>query len=162
MLQLMGISEEEARRGAGGLRSLGRVASCTAAVQTDPEPEDELESRWVPPRLAGAGPHGPHACSRGFVGRLSALERDGAGSAGGAGSAARGAGGGGALAARLCKELSALFFVRCDYSLAHAWAARALRLLRAHHPPALTVDVLRACAKVRLAASAGSPPSIRV
>ncbi|KOB71139.1 putative amyloid beta protein, partial [Operophtera brumata] len=58
-----------------------------------------------------------------------------------------GAWGASALAARTCKEFSALFFVRCDYNLAHQWAMRALRLLDHHTPPKIMIDVLRACAK---------------
>ncbi|KAI8437176.1 hypothetical protein MSG28_010507 [Choristoneura fumiferana] len=52
-----------------------------------------------------------------------------------------------ALLARLFKEFSALFFVRCDYSAAHAWAMRALRLLRPDTPPKITIEVVRACGK---------------
>ncbi|XP_061716677.1 amyloid protein-binding protein 2 isoform X2 [Cydia pomonella] len=52
-----------------------------------------------------------------------------------------------ALLARLFKEFSALFFVRCDYSAAHAWAMRALRLLRPDTPAKITIEVLRACGK---------------
>ncbi|CAH2048884.1 unnamed protein product, partial [Iphiclides podalirius] len=52
-----------------------------------------------------------------------------------------------ALVARLCKELSALHFVRCDYGAARAWSARALQLLTAHAPARLGVEVLRACGK---------------
>ncbi|KAM3957143.1 protein interacting with APP tail-1 isoform 1-T1 [Aphomia sociella] len=52
-----------------------------------------------------------------------------------------------ALAARLCKEFSTLFFVRCDYGAAHAWSLRALRLIDERTPPKLTVEVLRACGK---------------
>ncbi|XP_059052071.1 amyloid protein-binding protein 2 [Achroia grisella] len=55
--------------------------------------------------------------------------------------------GAGALAARLCKEFSALFFVRCDYGAAHAWSMRALALLDDWTPPKITVEVLRACGK---------------
>ncbi|CAG4982682.1 unnamed protein product [Colias eurytheme] len=50
-----------------------------------------------------------------------------------------------ALLARLCKEISALFFVRCDYSAAHAWGMRALALLTPHTPAKITIEVLRAC-----------------
>lgn len=39
------------------------------------------------------------------------------------------------LAARVCKEFSALFFVRCDYNAAYAWSMRALKLLTPHTPP---------------------------
>ncbi|CAH2095854.1 unnamed protein product [Euphydryas editha] len=52
-----------------------------------------------------------------------------------------------ALLARLCKEFSALFFVRCDYSAAHAWSMRALSLLTPHTPAKITIEVLRACGK---------------
>ncbi|KAJ8722323.1 hypothetical protein PYW08_004725 [Mythimna loreyi] len=52
-----------------------------------------------------------------------------------------------ALAARVCKEFSALFFVRCDYSAAYDWAMRALKLLTPHTPPKITIEVLRACGK---------------
>ncbi|XP_075977853.1 protein interacting with APP tail-1 isoform X2 [Anticarsia gemmatalis] len=51
------------------------------------------------------------------------------------------------LAARVCKEFSALFFVRCDYSAAFAWSMRALKLLTPHTPPKITIEVLRACGK---------------
>ncbi|CAB3227321.1 unnamed protein product [Arctia plantaginis] len=51
------------------------------------------------------------------------------------------------LAARVCKEFSALFFVRCDYNAAFAWSMRALKLLTPHTPPKITVEVLRACGK---------------
>ncbi|XP_022120851.1 amyloid protein-binding protein 2 [Pieris rapae] len=50
-----------------------------------------------------------------------------------------------ALLARLCKEISALFFVRCDYSAAYAWGMRALSLLTPDTPPKITIEVLRAC-----------------
>ncbi|XP_034831741.1 amyloid protein-binding protein 2 [Maniola hyperantus] len=51
------------------------------------------------------------------------------------------------LLARLCKEFSALFFVRCDYSAAHAWSMRALALLTPHTPAKITIEVVRACGK---------------
>ncbi|RVE42971.1 hypothetical protein evm_012375 [Chilo suppressalis] len=53
----------------------------------------------------------------------------------------------GALVARLFKEFSALFFVRCDYSAAHAWSMRALRLLTPYTPVKITIEVIRACGK---------------
>ncbi|XP_047029917.1 amyloid protein-binding protein 2 [Helicoverpa zea] len=52
-----------------------------------------------------------------------------------------------ALCTRVCKELSALFFVRCDYSAAYVWALRALRMLTPHTPHKITIEVLRACGK---------------
>ncbi|XP_013186951.2 amyloid protein-binding protein 2 [Amyelois transitella] len=52
-----------------------------------------------------------------------------------------------ALVARLCKEFSSLFFVRCDYNAAHAWSMCALRLLDKHTPAKITIEVLRACGK---------------
>lgn len=52
-----------------------------------------------------------------------------------------------ALAARACKEFSALFFVRCDYNAAFAWSMAALKLLTPHTPPKITIEVLRACGK---------------
>ncbi|KAJ8731105.1 hypothetical protein PYW07_004269 [Mythimna separata] len=58
-----------------------------------------------------------------------------------------GAWGATSLAARVCKEFSALFFVRCDYSAAYDWAMRALKLLTPHTPPKITIEVLRACGK---------------
>ncbi|XP_032517782.2 amyloid protein-binding protein 2 [Danaus plexippus] len=51
------------------------------------------------------------------------------------------------LLARLCKEFSALFFFRCDYSAAHAWSLAALSLLTPHTPAKITVEVVRACGK---------------
>ncbi|XP_053609551.1 amyloid protein-binding protein 2 [Plodia interpunctella] len=51
------------------------------------------------------------------------------------------------LAARLCKEFSSLFFVRCDYNAAHAWAMCALKLLDKHTPQKITISVLRSCGK---------------
>ncbi|KAJ2937987.1 hypothetical protein O0L34_g14441 [Tuta absoluta] len=51
------------------------------------------------------------------------------------------------LVARLYKEFSALAFVRCDYTHAHAWAMRALALLTPHTPAKITIEVLRACGK---------------
>ncbi|CAD0201127.1 unnamed protein product [Chrysodeixis includens] len=63
------------------------------------------------------------------------------------GSGGAGAWGARGLAARVCKEFSALFFVRCDYSAAYAWAMRALKLLTPHTPPKITIEVLRACGK---------------
>ncbi|CAH0715257.1 unnamed protein product, partial [Brenthis ino] len=51
------------------------------------------------------------------------------------------------LLARLCKEFSALFFVRCDYSAAHRWSMLALQLLTPHTPVKITIEVLRACGK---------------
>ncbi|CAG4959297.1 unnamed protein product [Parnassius apollo] len=55
--------------------------------------------------------------------------------------------GGAVLLARLCKEFSALYFVRCDYGAAHAWSMRALALLTPHTPARVCVEVLRACGK---------------
>ncbi|XP_072949628.1 amyloid protein-binding protein 2 [Epargyreus clarus] len=52
-----------------------------------------------------------------------------------------------ALLARLCKEFSALFFVRCDYSAAHAWSMQALAMLTPDTPAKITIEVLRACGK---------------
>ncbi|XP_039753580.1 amyloid protein-binding protein 2 [Pararge aegeria] len=52
-----------------------------------------------------------------------------------------------ALLARLFKEFSALFFVRCDYTAAHAWSMRALALLTPHTPPKIMIEVVRACGK---------------
>ncbi|XP_026331285.1 amyloid protein-binding protein 2-like, partial [Hyposmocoma kahamanoa] len=52
-----------------------------------------------------------------------------------------------ALVVRTCKEISSLFFIRCDYCAAHAWAMRALALLTPHTPPKITIEVLRACGK---------------
>ncbi|XP_068633114.1 amyloid protein-binding protein 2 [Battus philenor] len=52
-----------------------------------------------------------------------------------------------ALLARLCKEFSALHFVRCDYGAAHAWSTRALALLTPHAPARVVVEVVRACGK---------------
>ncbi|CAK1551353.1 unnamed protein product [Leptosia nina] len=49
------------------------------------------------------------------------------------------------LLARLCKEISGLFFVRCDYSAAYSWGMRALSLLTPDTPPKITIEVLRAC-----------------
>ncbi|XP_026488145.1 amyloid protein-binding protein 2 isoform X2 [Vanessa tameamea] len=66
---------------------------------------------------------------------------------GGGGGGGCGAWGMSALLARLCKEFSALFFVRCDYSAAHAWSMRALSLLTPHTPAKITIEVLRACGK---------------
>jgi hypothetical protein len=39
-----------------------------------------------------------------------------------------------ALVTRLFKEFSTLFFVRCDYSAAHKWSMRALKLLTPYTP----------------------------
>ncbi|CAH0692073.1 unnamed protein product [Spodoptera exigua] len=58
-----------------------------------------------------------------------------------------GAWGATSLLARVCKEFSALAFVRCDYSAAYDWAMRALKLLTPHTPPKITIEVLRACGK---------------
>lgn len=51
------------------------------------------------------------------------------------------------LLARLCKEFSSLFFVRCDYGAAYTWSMRALKLLTPHTPVKITIEVLRACGK---------------
>ncbi|XP_050684805.1 amyloid protein-binding protein 2 isoform X2 [Leptidea sinapis] len=50
-----------------------------------------------------------------------------------------------ALQARLYKEFSTLFFVRCDYSAAYAWGMRALAHLNTDTPPKIMIEVLRAC-----------------
>lgn len=59
----------------------------------------------------------------------------GRGARGCCGDVGAGAWGATSLAARVCKEFSALFFVRCDYSAAYDWAMRALKLLTPHTPP---------------------------
>ncbi|CAG9786968.1 unnamed protein product [Diatraea saccharalis] len=53
----------------------------------------------------------------------------------------------GALVARLFKEFSTLFFVRCDYSAAHTWSMRALKLLTPYTPVKISIEVIRACGK---------------
>ncbi|KAJ0176396.1 hypothetical protein K1T71_007575 [Dendrolimus kikuchii] len=91
--------------------------TCSKALQTD---DDGLDYR-----LEGSCEPWPGACE---CGRVAAW-------------------GASSLAARLCKEFSALFFVRCDYNAAHQWSMRALRLLTPHTPHKITIEVLRACGK---------------
>ncbi|KAH9632881.1 hypothetical protein HF086_002703 [Spodoptera exigua] len=53
-----------------------------------------------------------------------------------------GAWGATSLLARVCKEFSALAFVRCDYSAAYDWAMRALKLLTPHTPPKYVAHIV--------------------
>ncbi|XP_037294609.1 amyloid protein-binding protein 2 isoform X2 [Manduca sexta] len=123
-LRLLGM-REDAQELPPGPFAVGDT--CTKALQTDPE-TDSIEND--PSEECSAARR--CACAGGGCG-------------GGCGGAR--AWGCGALAARLCKEFSALFFVRCDYGAAHAWSMRALALLTPDTPPRITVEVLRACGK---------------
>ncbi|XP_049873684.1 amyloid protein-binding protein 2 [Pectinophora gossypiella] len=114
-----------------------------------------LKLLGIPDDVSGDLPEGPFAvgdtCDQGLqtdddqrLEDLQTLEDEDPGS-GRVGRAA--AWGMSTLAARLCKEFSALYFVRCDYSAAHAWSMRALKLLTPHTPAKITIEVVRACGK---------------
>ncbi|XP_052753468.1 amyloid protein-binding protein 2 isoform X3 [Galleria mellonella] len=110
-----------------------------------------LKLLGLEPQASGQLPDGPIAvgdtCDKALQTECDDTEQAGVAGGGRAAACTRGAWGGAALAARLCKEFSALFFVRCDYGAAHAWSLRALALLDDWTPPRITVEVLRACGK---------------